>query len=170
MDNSILYKEKQRFNQWWIWLIIIVVNSVFIYGVFQQIFNGKPFGDKPMSNVSLLIINITFFILSLLFITFNLETIIKADGIYIRFFPIHRKLKFLPWTSLSKVYLRTYSPLKEFGGSGFRYSLTGKGKAYNVSGNNGLQLEFENGKKLLIGTKNPEELLNVLKSLNKVKE
>lgn len=170
MDHSILYKEKQRFNQWWIWLIIIVVNSIFIYGVFQQVFNGKPFGDKPMSNVSLLIINITFFILSLLFITFNLETTIKVDGIYIRFFPIHRKLKFLPWTSLSKVYLRSYSPLKEFGGWGFRYSLTGKGKAYNISGNNGLQLEFENGKKLLLGTNNPDELLKVLKTLNQIKE
>jgi hypothetical protein len=45
--------------------------------------------------------------------------------------------------------------------------LMGKGKAFNVSGNKGLQLEFNDGRKLLIGTSKPEELEAFLLQLNK---
>lgn len=50
-----------------------------------------------------------------------------------------------------------------------RYSFRGKGRAFNVSGNIGLQLEFINGEKLLIGTQNPEKLRNVLEDLKMYK-
>ncbi len=48
--------------------------------------------------------------------------------------------------------------MKEYGGWGIRYGM--KGMAYNVSGNRGVQLEFETGKRLLIGSQRPEELVS----------
>ena len=59
---------------------------------------------------------------------------------------------------IAKAYVRTYSPLGEYGGWGLRYSLSGNGMAYNVSGNKGLQLELSNGKKVLFSTNKLEEL------------
>jgi hypothetical protein len=38
-----------------------------------------------------------------------------------------------------------------------RYGLSAKGKAYNVSGNQGIQLVFKDGNSLLIGTQKPNE-------------
>ena len=57
----------------------------------------------------------------------------------------------------------------EYGGWGLRYGFFGKGRALNVSGNTGLQIEFNNGKRLLIGTNKPRELKEVLTKLNQIK-
>jgi hypothetical protein len=43
----------------------------------------------------------------------------------------------------------------------------GSGKAYNISGNKGLQLVFTDGTKMLIGTSEPDALKAVLEVLGK---
>jgi len=43
--------------------------------------------------------------------------------------------------------------------------LFGKGRALNMSGNMGLQLELKDGKKLLIGTQKFEELEQLLQKI-----
>jgi hypothetical protein len=53
---------------------------------------------------------------------------------------------------------RTYRPILEYGGWGIRYSPFAKGWAYNVSGNQGVQLELASGKRILIGPQRAEEL------------
>jgi hypothetical protein len=70
---------------------------------------------------------------------------------------------------LTKSYVRQYSPIAEYGGWGLRLGLFGKGQAYNVSGDKGLQLEFTTGQRLLIGTNKPEELNTVLLSIGQLK-
>jgi hypothetical protein len=42
--------------------------------------------------------------------------------------------------------------------------------AYNISGDKGLQLEFTDNKKLLIGTNKPEELNEVLSKIGQLKQ
>ena len=160
MDKEILFTEQQRFKQWWLWLILISLNGLFLFGVFQQVFNGHPFGDKPMSDVGLLIVSGLFLLITLLFVVFRLETQIKKDGIYVRFFSFHVNFKYFSWESLTKSFVRNYSAITEYGGWGLRIGLFGRGKAYNVSGNTGLQLEFKTSKKLLIGTGKATELTN----------
>lgn len=162
MNSSILFKEKQRFRQWWIFLILIGVDGLFLFGVFTQVMGGQPFGDKPMSDTGLLTITGFLLLLTLLFISFRLDTIIREDGIYVRFFPFHLKFKYFPWENLAKTYVRSYSPIAEYGGWGLRLGIFGKGRAYNVSGSKGLQLEFSDGKRLLIGTRKPDELKKAL--------
>ena len=56
--------------------------------------------------------------------------------------------------------MRTYNPIREYGGWGIRYGL--KSKAYNVHGNHGVQLELLNRKRLLIGSQRSEEFANAL--------
>lgn len=162
MNSSILFKEKQRFRQWWIFLILIGMDGLFLFGVFTQVMGGQPFGDKPMSDTGLLTITGFLLLLTLLFISSRLDTIIREDGIYVRFFPFHLKFKYFPWENLAKTYVRSYSPIAEYGGWGLRLGIFGKGRAYNVSGNKGLQLEFSDGKRLLIGTRKPDELKKAL--------
>jgi hypothetical protein len=169
MDNKILFTERQKFNQWWIWLILLAINGFFILGVFKQLVIGQQFGDKPMNNTELLIIAGLTFMLSILFLNFRLETQIKKDGIYVRFFPFHIAFKHYTWDIIAKSYVRQYSAITEYGGWGLRLGLFGKGKAYNVSGDKGLQLEFTNNKKLLIGTNMAETLTETLSSIGQLK-
>jgi len=54
----------------------------------------------------------------------------------------------------------TYSPLKDYGGWGIRYGA--KGKAYNVSGNQGVVITLETGQSILIGSQRHEELSSLI--------
>jgi hypothetical protein len=62
---------------------------------------------------------------------------------------------------LEKWEVRTFSPIKEYGGWGKRHGKSGA--ALTIKGNQGLQLIFKNGHKLLIGTQNAEALKAFLK-------
>ena len=169
MDNEVLFTERQRFKQWWLWLILLGINGLFLFGVFKQVIGEQQFGDKPMSNAGLSITTGLTIALTLLFINFRLDTTIKRDGIYVRFFPFHLKFKYYSWDNLTKSYVRQYSPLTEYGGWGLRLGLFGKGTAFNVSGDKGLQLQFRDNKKLLIGTNKADKLTETLNSIGQIK-
>lgn len=168
-ESDILFHEKQQFRQWWIWLILVGLNALFVASAIKQIGWGQQFGDKPMNNAELIGATVTIVLLTIFIISMRLETQIKPDGIYVRFFPFHFKYQHYSWGTLTKSYVRQYSPIAEYGGWGLRLGLFGKGKAYNVSGDKGLQLEFTTGQRLLIGTNNPEELSTVLISIGQLK-
>jgi len=171
MGNEVLFTERQRlFKQWWLLLILLCINGLFLFGVFKQVIDGQQIGDKPMSNVELLLATGLIIVFTIVFLNARLDTIIKKDGIYVRFFPFHLKFKYYAWEKLTKSYIRQYSPLVEYGGWGLRFGLFGKGTAFNVSGNRGLQLEFTDNKKLLIGTKKPDELAETLSNIGQLKQ
>ena len=109
-------------------------------------------------------------VVTLLMINIRLDMQIKKDGIYVRFFPFHLNFRFFSWEVISKSFVRQYNPIAEYGGWGFRLGLFGRGRALNISGDKGLQLEFSDGKKLLIGTIMPEELRETLIRLGQLKE
>lgn len=165
MDKEILFKEKQSFRQWWIWLIILAVCGWSIYGFLVRCMQGQSSGDYPISDDGLVVACVVSLLLLFLFIFLKLETRIGKEGVYVRFFPFQVSYKYFPWEEISRVYVRKYHPLKEYGGWGIRGF--GKNRALNVSGNQGLQLELMDGRKLLIGTCQPEKITKVLQAMNR---
>lgn len=164
MNDSILFSETQRFRQWWLWACLFALDGLFIFGIYEQILNGRAFGDKPASDAGLIFFSLIPFLLTAFFLMLRLETIVKDSGIYVRFYLFHLKVKHFPWVDIDRAYIKKYNALLEYGGWGVRVGF-GKGPAYNVSGNMGLQLVFNNKEKLLIGTRRPEELSRVLQKL-----
>ncbi|MEO6893476.1 MAG: DUF6141 family protein [Ginsengibacter sp.] len=162
MDTNILFSETQRFKQWWLWIILIAINALMLFGVYTQVINGQQFGDKPAGNSELLTGCAISILITVFVISIRLDTLVKEDGIYVRFFPLQLSYRFFPWNTLTECYVRKYNPIAEYGGWGWRLGLFGKGTAYNISGNEGLQLQFTNDKKLLIGTQKSEELQEVI--------
>lgn len=71
MDDEILFTEKQRFKQWWLWIILIGINVLFLFGVFKQVIVGQQFGNKPMSNSGLIITALLTMLFTLLFLNFS---------------------------------------------------------------------------------------------------
>lgn len=165
MKDDILYTERQRNKPVWFWVIMLLLNAVFVIGIIWQILLGNKFGNNPMSNTGLIIV--TFFVLLLTFCMWrsDLVTYVSAEGVYYRYFPFHLKFKFIPFEDVVSVSLRAYRPLKELGGYGIHVGR--KRKVYNMSGHWCLELKLKNGKKILIGTQNPDELDDVLIKLKK---
>ena len=144
-----MFSETQRFTQWWLWLVLLVSWGALIYALATE---------PPQSTLSYIISYGLGLLLPLLFCQMKLKTRIEAEGIYVRFFPFHFREKFYAWDSISACYVRDYSPLKEYGGWGIKYSFNGNGLVYNVAGSVGLQLNFKEGEPVLIGTQKEEEI------------
>ena len=159
--QQIFFEENQRFTQWWIWAITVGAASVSIYANIQTIELGGSLLN--WTNFSLII---PILIIPTLFYFLLLKTRVEEKGIYVRFIPFHWKEIFFAWEQLESCRVRTYSPIGEYGGWGIKYGLGGAGKVYNVRGNQGLQLVFKDGSRLLIGTQKPQELQEILNKLD----
>ncbi|MFT6935053.1 MAG: hypothetical protein ACJAUQ_001446 [Maribacter sp.] len=152
-----VFKETQRFRQWWLQVINLSLLGFPIFGYYNWYVLKKSMGNVAADDTKgqVIFIVIISFAVCILYI-FKLETIIDKRGICYRFFPFHRNPKQLSWNDLKNCYTRKYRPIKEYGGWGYRFGFN-KGKALNVKGNQGIQLELTTGKKLLLGTQIPEE-------------
>ncbi len=84
------FKESKRFNQWWIYALLIFLLGISVWAVYQQIILGIPFGNKPVSNTMLILTTLApFGFATLLFRILKLETEINEEGFRYRFFPFH---------------------------------------------------------------------------------
>ncbi|AFD08253.1 hypothetical protein [Solitalea canadensis] len=161
------FEEKQRFNQWWIWLLTLSATIVpFVLFLNEWITNER------IEKVLLFIIVAEILFVLLFKFALVLKTRVDSSGVHFQFFPFHLKFRTILWTAISSAYIRKYDPISEFGGWGIKGTWPFKnGRAYNVSGDEGLQLELTTGKKVLIGTNKTAELteaLNALKVYNKI--
>lgn len=161
MDSNVLFSKRQRFKQVWIWIILLGINGLFIYGLVKQVVFKQQFGSKPLSDAGLVIATACSFLPAVLFLCLRLETIIKPDGIYVRFFPFRLNFTHYSWNKLHQLFVRQYNPIGEYGGWGLRGF--GKNTALNVSGNKGIQLVTKDGSKILIGTNKADEATRILK-------
>jgi len=166
-----IYREDQKFNEPVIWIGLIVsglvVIGIFGFGFYRQIIQGLPFGNNPMSDNGLIVsfglVILLFLLVFLLFGFARLTTLINRAGIAYKFFPFHFKYQQISWDKIEKFDVIAYKPLRDYGGWGIRIGK--KGKAYNVSGDIGLQLQLKSGKSILIGTQKAVELSDFLSKL-----
>jgi len=170
MEDDVLFSETQRFTQWWLRALLAGINGMLMYGMVKQFIFREPFGDKTASDAELAIISGLMFLLTYFFLRLRLETRIKKDGIYYKFKPFHGTYRFNAWDNLRQCYVRKYSPILEYGGWGLRLGMYGKGTAFNVSGNMGLQLKLSNNKKILLGTQRADEITELLNRIRQWKE
>ena len=54
MQMKTEFKEEQKFTQWWLWVILIPIGILPIFGIYKQLILGEKFGDKPMSDLGLI--------------------------------------------------------------------------------------------------------------------
>lgn len=161
-----IYSETQRSRQSWLALIIGLL-ALLGWGIFfQQIVRGKPVGSDPMPDWSIwFVAALLGVLLPFFFLWFRMETTVHPDRVDIRMTPfVHRV--FRP-AKIASAEARTYSPMREFGGWGVRWGRHGlwKNRAYNVKGDQGVQLVLTNGDRVLIGTQRPQELEAAIASI-----
>jgi hypothetical protein len=157
-----VFSETQRFNQWWLQLFFTALLLFLGYATYNWYILHEPVGNvAPTDSIGQLIVIVSILPILILFYYLKLRTEIDESGISYQFLPFHFSHKKIVWTDIQNCYVRTYNPIMEYGGWGFRTSL-GNGKAFNIKGNKGIQIVFKSGKKLLIGTQKPEQAKNVI--------
>jgi len=165
-----VFTETQRFNQWWLIILVVVVSAILIYSfVIEYQDAGDNFNNERF--ISMTISGSLFLIVFLIIFSLRLKIKIDENGISYQFSPIHLKPRIIEWSELSKCYVRKYSPISEYGGWGIRgvqrkgfWDFRKRGMAYNVKGDMGIQLMFKDEGKLLIGTQHPEKAEMVIKN------
>jgi hypothetical protein len=173
--SKLLFEESQAFRQKALWMLLTVITggSIVLFGIaiYNQVISNEQFGDKPMSDIALiigfiLVIGFAVF-LSWFFYSIKLETKIDETNIRYKFWPFIREYKIIPIQSIHSIEVEKYRPIMEYGGWGYRFSMKGRGLCLNVSKNMGLRIKMKDGFELLLGTQKPEELESVVSSLKK---
>lgn len=159
---NITFKEKQKFSSWalgFITALLIPIGLLFLYGIYQQIFLGEAFGDKPAPDIALILLSFLVFGLLLFFLAFNLQTEIDKIGIRVRMSPFIKRE--LTWAQITKAEIVDYGFI---GGWGIRFTRK-YGTAYNAKGKIGIAIQLKSGKRLLIGTQRSAEVEKILKEM-----
>jgi hypothetical protein len=146
------FKEEQKFTQWWLWLLLIPIGFLPVFGIYKQLIKGESFGDKPMSDAGLIFLAVFVFALLGLFVMMKLKTSITSKGIQMSFFPFVTKK--VDWTEIQTAKVLNYGFV---GGWGIRLG-TKYGTVYNMKGNKGLAIQLKNGKRFLVGTQKEADL------------
>lgn len=165
--EKVLFKEEQRFRQWWIWMITAFALLAVIVPLVSAIVEEQA--QVNSSETARLIIfgvlAVLFFAVVLIVLPFiKLNTKITENGIYVTYFPFVRKWKKFPAQEIEKYEIRRYRARLEYGGYGMRKRRK-VGQAFSISGNIGLQLYFKNGKRILIGTQKKQAIEHAMVKL-----
>jgi hypothetical protein len=151
-----LFQERQVFiRRWWPLLLSPVVLIVALVWLLPA---------KPLQlNWSAVVAGVVVVLSVSLLLVLRLETRLDAAGVHYRLFPLQWAWHSRPWTEVAQAYVRSYDPLGEYGGWGLKGSRSNR--AYNISGDQGLQLVLRDGNRLLLGTQRPAEITQVLSQL-----
>lgn len=159
-DSKIIFKERQVFTQWWLYLIICLPLVIVFMGVdFSQFTEDiSKSGNISFSLIHLpngfWIILIEVILLFLFFRLGGLTTQIDCEKIKLKHLIFFRRTIY--WKDIESVETVKYG----FVGYGIRLT-TSYGSVYNVKGNQGIALYFKNGAKCLIGTQRLDDFYNI---------
>jgi hypothetical protein len=165
-NKEILFEEKQRFTQWWFWLIILGCTALIWYMIIWGVILQNEIGGEEVSGgiISGFLLGVIGIAVPYLFYKLELKVEVTPKELSVKYKPFsNRKIQI---TDIDKIEARQYKPFKEYGGWGIKGWKRSK-IAYNVSGNQGVELTMKNGNTVMIGSHKSEELEKVLKSLVK---
>lgn len=161
-ETKVIYFEEQHLRQWWVWLIGLGVAGLAWWLLVQQLILGRPLGNNPMPDwAAWLVWALVGVGLPLLLWSVRLVTVVMPGQLMVWPRPVRKR--FIDVADIQEAAVRTYSPLKEYGGWGIK-GWSRRNMAYNMSGDRGVQLVLSDGRRVMIGSQRPEELAQALES------
>lgn len=161
-EEQILFRERQYFRQIWLWVVVLGIASIFWAGFVSQVLLGNSFGNKPASDVHMVVLFLLMGLgLPFFFYRMSMTTVVQPGELQVRFWPFILRPVRIPLHTLRNYGRITYNPIRDYGGWGIRWGM--KGKAYNMSGSEGVLLHFYDKESLLIGSQKAGELLEAIR-------
>ena len=140
MGTSETFEETQRFGQPWIWLLIGAIGIVSVIA---------------SAGVGLVIVAVV----AVLFYFVRLTTEVRENGVYVRFAPLHRSFRHIPFDEIEQCELTNFGFLT-YGGIGIRW--TPSTITYMTTRGNSVKLHRENQKSVVIGSERADELATAI--------
>jgi hypothetical protein len=162
--NPVLFEENQRFREIEFFILLGILQLIFLWGLTQQVILHKTWGHERTPDEILIAINLFLLALLLLFNSINLKTVITEKHILFKMTPFHIKDKILDWTEVKDVKVIKYDGMKEYS----RYQLgfkSSNSRIYTVVGFYGIRIILNNEKKILIGTHREKEIAQIINDL-----
>jgi hypothetical protein len=130
------FRETQRFDQPWVWVLIAGVGVVSV-----------------IASVGLGLVVVATG--AILFYLVRLTTEIREDGVYVRFAPLHRSFREISFDEIERCEVTNFG-LLTYGGIGIRW--TPSTIAYMTTRGKGVKLDRDGEKSVVIGSQRADEL------------
>lgn len=151
---AILFEEEQKFRSNWLWVLVLLCPVLILLYLLFEALTEKAAGNGAASTLPIAILSLMYGLPALFCLIFiKLNTVIEEDKIRFGFNVPTNDLDTIHFSEIKEMAVIRYS----FKGYGYRVSRR-YGIIHNVSGNKGLLITKNNGRKLLIGTNKPEAL------------
>jgi hypothetical protein len=145
MTSDPAYREVQRFPR--VWLGVLFGAPALLIAIVA-----------PFSVVSWAVLAVVAaFVFSI-----TLRTEVRADGIYVKLWPIHQSFRHVPWGDVEHYESIEYNSLTRSGGWGLR--MTASEVTYNVGGSEGVLIERAGKRSVLVGSARPDEFVAAIEA------
>jgi hypothetical protein len=149
------FREVQALRQRHARLVLAMPPAAMLFIAVRQLVFHHPWGNPAMSNGGVVFLTVLLVGVYIRLITVRLVTDVRSGELSVGLQGLWRKRK-VPLAGIRSAIEVQYDPAADCGGYGIRSGA--KGLAYIASGNRGVELELNDGRKLLIGSQRPEEL------------
>lgn len=150
------FTERQRAGPWWAGVLVgVAAVGAWIGAV--GIWAGSA-GSGVGAVVLVVVVGLG---LPIGFATIRLDVTVDEDAVRVRLFPLMRRT--IPLGDIAAVEARRYRPVREYGGWGIKGWSTRK-IAYNLRGDEGVDLTLRNGRRVLLGSQRPAELAAAIRA------
>lgn len=157
-----LFHEIQHPGSWWLWAIGIGVGIPLFVGAAVLWRVARRSESRGLRAVLLVCAACTFSsgVAPTAFIAMlGMTTDVGDAGLRVTISPFLLE-DTIGFDAITSVQVRRYDPIREYGGWGIRVGR--RGRAYNMTGDRGVQLELRDAPPLLVGSQRPEELAEAI--------
>lgn len=160
MAEQALFREVQRFRQWWFLLLVLGTAAIGWVAWLQQIVVGEPFGSNPASDGAVWAVwFVTGVVVPVVALSLRLVTVVVPGAVIVQFPPFRpRRVATDEILDVRQVEVR---PVASWGGYGYRKRPDGD-VAFLVRGRGAVQLSLGEHRTLVIGTRQPEQLATAI--------
>ncbi|MBC7105149.1 MAG: hypothetical protein H5T97_04355 [Firmicutes bacterium] len=150
--EKVFFREVHHLRQWWVWLVVLFAAGLAWQAAGRRLLLGVPAGGDPGSDLRLFAVWVFFgVLLPALFWWGRLVVEVRADGLYLRWFPF--------WLSYRRI------PFGRVRGYTARPEGRGDAAACALAGGRGVEVELVDGGRLFVASRRPEEMVRAMDAL-----
>src|SRR5260370_10385317 len=144
--GPVLFEERQRVVRRILDFVLLGLLLLVTLFAWQDLRAHLPAGRQFTMFLPVVLVAVLLFL--------ELHVTVQDVGVRIRMLPFANRT--IAPAQIARWEARTYRPIREYGGWGVRFGP--RGRAYNVSGNRGVEITLANGKRVLIGSQRSDDL------------
>jgi hypothetical protein len=156
---AVVYREEQNFD-WWVYLLVGMVEVLGWVTLFVLLKNGAdPASGRGFTAVAALLVLVSALGVPLLLLVgfLRMTTEVRLGDLRVWFGWVQSYRRVVPISTIQRVEVVSYRPLKDYGGWGLRRGPDGV-RLLSARGNRGVRIDLADGTRLLIGSQRPEAL------------